>query len=272
MRNQFGVKPRVFLYNRVMDALVRTGHLDLALSVYDDLKEDGLVEESVTFMVLVKGLCKCGRIDEMLEVLGRMRERLCKPDVFAYTALVKILVPAGNLDACLRVWEEMKRDRVVPDVKAYATMIVGLAKGGRVQEGYELFREMKGKGCLVDRVIYGALVEAFVAEGKVELAFDLLKDLGVTNFRANELLCVVSFLLIKFRITIFSLWAVLFPFDLMKKMKGVVQGFSISCFLLFGVCLECLYVLGIVVVGTVLYPSSNLKNDQGGLKEVWILV
>ena len=32
------------------------------------------------------------------------------------------------------------------------------------------------------------------------------------------------------------------------------------------------YVLGIVVVGTVLYPSSNLKNDQGGLKEVWILV
>ena len=62
MRNKFGVKPRVFLYNRVMDALVRTGHLDLALSVYDDLKEDGLVEESVTFMVLVKGLCKCGRI------------------------------------------------------------------------------------------------------------------------------------------------------------------------------------------------------------------
>ncbi|KAL5194519.1 Pentatricopeptide repeat-containing protein [Glycine soja] len=185
MRNKFGVKPRVFLYNRVMDALVRTGHLDLALSVYDDLKEDGLVEESVTFMVLVKGLCKCGRIDEMLEVLGRMRERLCKPDVFAYTALVKILVPAGNLDACLRVWEEMKRDRVEPDVKAYATMIVGLAKGGRVQEGYELFREMKGKGCLVDRVIYGALVEAFVAEGKVELAFDLLKDLVSSGYRAD---------------------------------------------------------------------------------------
>ncbi|KAH1247230.1 Pentatricopeptide repeat-containing protein [Glycine max] len=185
MRNKFGVKPRVFLYNRVMDALVRTGHLDLALSVYDDLKEDGLVEESVTFMVLVKGLCKCGRIDEMLEVLGRMRERLCKPDVFAYTALVKILVPAGNLDACLRVWEEMKRDRVVPDVKAYATMIVGLAKGGRVQEGYELFREMKGKGCLVDRVIYGALVEAFVAEGKVGLAFDLLKDLVSSGYRAD---------------------------------------------------------------------------------------
>ncbi|KAG8363665.1 hypothetical protein BUALT_Bualt19G0046100 [Buddleja alternifolia] len=33
---KFGVKPRVFLYNRIMDALVKTGHLDLAISVYDD--------------------------------------------------------------------------------------------------------------------------------------------------------------------------------------------------------------------------------------------
>ncbi|MCI54545.1 pentatricopeptide repeat-containing protein, partial [Trifolium medium] len=81
-----------------MDALVKTGHLDLALSVYSDFKEDGLVEESVTFMVLIKGLCKAGKIDEMLEVLGRMREKLCKPDVFAYTALVRIMVPEGNLD------------------------------------------------------------------------------------------------------------------------------------------------------------------------------
>ncbi|XP_047174964.1 pentatricopeptide repeat-containing protein At4g20740 [Vigna umbellata] len=185
MRNKFGVKPRVFLYNRVMDALFRTGHLDLGLSVYDDFKEDGLVEESVTFMVLVKGLCKGGRIDEMLEVLGRMRERLCKPDVFAYTALVRILVRSGDLDACLRVWEEMKRDGVVMDPKAYATMIVGLAKGGKVQEGYELFKEMKSKGILVDRVIYGKLVEAFVAAGKVGLAFDLLKDLVSSGYTAD---------------------------------------------------------------------------------------
>ncbi|KAK7271483.1 hypothetical protein RJT34_27430 [Clitoria ternatea] len=185
MRNKFGVKPRVFLYNRVMDALVRTGHLDLALSVYNDFREDGLVEESVTFMVLIKGLCKAGRIDEMLEVLGRMREKLCKPDVFAYTALVRILIPEGNLDGCLRVWEEMKRDGVEPDVMAYATMITGLSKGGRIEEGYELFKEMKNKGHLIDRAIYGSLIESFVAWNKVGLAFDVLKDLVTLGYRAD---------------------------------------------------------------------------------------
>ncbi|KAJ1378588.1 Tetratricopeptide-like helical domain superfamily [Sesbania bispinosa] len=185
MRNKFGVKPRVFLYNRVMDALVRTGHLDLALSVYNDFKEDGLVEERVTFMVLIKGLCKAGRIDEMLEVMGRMREKLCKLDVFAYTALVRILVPEGNLDGCLRVWEEMKRDRVEPDVMAYATIITGLSKGGRVEEGYGLFKEMKSKGHLIDRAIYGSLIESFVAGNKVGVAFDLLKDLVSSGYRAD---------------------------------------------------------------------------------------
>ncbi|CAK8538927.1 unnamed protein product [Lathyrus sativus] len=185
MRNKFDVKPRVFLYNRIMDALVKTGHLDLALSVYSDFREDGLVEESVTFMILIKGLCKAGKIDEMLEVLGRMRNKLCKPDVFAYTALVRIMVPKGNLDGCLRVWEEMKRDTVEPDVMAYGTIIAGLAKGGRVLEGYELFKEMKSKGHLIDRAIYGSLVESFVAENKVGLAFDLLKDLVSSGYRAD---------------------------------------------------------------------------------------
>ncbi|KAE9584842.1 hypothetical protein Lal_00024239 [Lupinus albus] len=182
---KFGVKPRVFLYNRVMDALVKTGHLNLALSVYDDFREDRLVEDTVTFMILIKGLCKAGRIDEMLETLGRMRTKLCKPDVFAYTALVKMLVAEGNLDGCLRVWEEMKIDQVEPDVMAYATIIIGLSKVGRVEEGFELFKEMKKRGHLIDRAIYGSLIDSFVALKKLGSAFDLLKDLLNSGYRAD---------------------------------------------------------------------------------------
>jgi pentatricopeptide repeat protein len=182
---KFGIKPRVFLSNRIIDALVKTGHVDLALSVYEDLRDDGLVEESVTFMILIKGLCKAGRIDEMLEVLGRMRTNLCKPDVFAYTAMVRVLVSQGNLDACLTIWEEMVRDNVEPDVIAYATLVTGLCKGGRVERGYEFFEEMKEKGCLIDRAIYRSLVEAFVADGKIGLACGLLKDLVDSGYRAD---------------------------------------------------------------------------------------
>ncbi|KAM1124377.1 hypothetical protein ACFX2H_039427 [Malus domestica] len=182
---KFGVKPRVFLYNRIMDALAKTGYLDLALSVYDDFRDDGLVEESVTFMILIKGMCKMGRIDEMLQLLERMRANLCKPDVFAYTAMVKVLLSEGNLDGCLRVWEEMKRDRVEADAMAYATLVTGLCKGGRVEKGYELFREMKAKGFLIDRVIYGVLIEGFVADSKVGVACDLLKDLVDSGYRPD---------------------------------------------------------------------------------------
>ena len=77
--------------------------MDLAVLVYDDFRNDGLVEESVTFMVLIKRLCKVGRIDEMLKVLSKMRENLCMSDVFAYLAMVRVLVEAGNLDGCFGV-------------------------------------------------------------------------------------------------------------------------------------------------------------------------
>ncbi|MBA0662805.1 hypothetical protein Goklo_006874 [Gossypium klotzschianum] len=184
MKN-FGIKPRVFLYNRIMDALVKTGYLDLALSVYEDFRGDGLAEESITFMILIKGLCKAGKVDEMLEVLGRMREMFCKPDVFAYTAMIKILVSKGNLDGCLRVWEEMRRDGVEPDIMAYVTLVAGLCKGGRVQRGYELFKEMKKKGILIERVTYGVLIEGFVKDGKLGSACGLLKDLIDSGYRAD---------------------------------------------------------------------------------------
>ncbi|XP_058213937.1 pentatricopeptide repeat-containing protein At4g20740 [Rhododendron vialii] len=182
---KFGVKPRVFLYNRIMDALMKTGHLDLAMLVYDDFRGDELVEESVTFMILAKGLCKGGQIDQVLELLSRMREKLCKPDVFAYTAMVRVLVAEGNLDGCLKVWEEMKKDRVEPDAMAYKTLVLGLCKGKQVEKGYGLFKEMKQKGCLIDRAIYGSLIEAFVADGKVGSACDLLKDLVDSGYRAD---------------------------------------------------------------------------------------
>ncbi|OIT08002.1 PREDICTED: pentatricopeptide repeat-containing protein At4g20740 [Nicotiana attenuata] len=182
---KFGVKPRVFLYNRIMDALVKTNHLDLAMSVYDDFKKDGLVEESMTFMILIKGLCRLGRMDEVFELLGRMRENLCKPDVFAYTAMVKILVAERNLDGCSKVWEEMQQDAVEPDVIAYSTYITGLCKINQVDKGYELFKEMKQKNYLIDRAIYGSLIESFVANGEVGLACDLLKDLMDSGYRAD---------------------------------------------------------------------------------------
>ncbi|GAA0147341.1 hypothetical protein LIER_07065 [Lithospermum erythrorhizon] len=182
---KFGVKPRVFLYNRIMDALVKTNHLDLAMTVYDDFKEEELVEESVTYMTLIKGLCKAGRMSEVFELLAKMRENLCKPDVFAYTAMIKVLTSEGNLDGCLKVWEEMRKDKIEPDAMAYSTLITALCKENRVEKGYEFFKEMKEKNCIIDRAVYGALVEGFVADGKVGSACDLLQDLMDSGYRAD---------------------------------------------------------------------------------------
>ncbi|XP_041994971.1 pentatricopeptide repeat-containing protein At4g20740-like [Salvia splendens] len=182
---KFGVKPRVFLYNRIMDALVKTNHVDLAMSVYNDFKADGLVEENVTYMILCKGLCKAGQMDEVFSLLDKMRKNLSKPDVFAYTAMVKVLISEKNLDGCLMVWEEMLKDRVDPDVMAYTTLVMALCKGNHVDKGYELFKEMKERNYLIDRAVYGTLIEAYVVDERVGLACGLLKDLLESGYRAD---------------------------------------------------------------------------------------
>ncbi|KAK6115383.1 hypothetical protein DH2020_007652 [Rehmannia glutinosa] len=181
---KFGVKPRVFLYNRIMDALVKTNHLDLAMSVYDDFKEDGLVEENVTYMILIKGLCKAGRMDEEEPVQARC---VC---IYSNGEGVGF---RGNLDGCLTVWEEMQKDCVEPDVMAYSTLVMAFCKGNRVGKGYELFKEMKEKHYLIDRGIYGSLIEAYVVDGRVGSACGLLRDLMDSGYRAD--LAIYNFLI-----------------------------------------------------------------------------
>ncbi|KAG6479996.1 pentatricopeptide repeat-containing protein At4g20740-like [Zingiber officinale] len=193
MRGKFGVKPRIYLYNRILDALIATGHLDLALSVYDDLKVDGLKEEAITFMILAKGFCRAGRMNDLFQLLERMRSELCKPDVFAYTALIKVLDSEGNMDGCLRVWEELVKDGVKVDVVAYSTMVSGLSKAGKVEKGYELFLEMKRKGFVIDPAVYGSLVEGLVVEGRVGDGCQLLNDMNNNGYRGD--LCIYNSLI-----------------------------------------------------------------------------
>ncbi|WOL08737.1 pentatricopeptide repeat-containing protein [Canna indica] len=193
MRGKFGIMPRIYLYNRILDSLIRTGHLDLALSVYDDLRADGVKEEAITFTILAKGLCRAGRMDDLFEVLGRMRTHLCRPDVFAYTAMIKVLASEGNMDGCLRVWEELEKDGVEADVMAYSTMVSGLSKAGMVDKGCNLFQEMKRKGFIIDRAVYGSLVDGFVAERRVGDACQLLNDMVDDGYRGD--LCIYNSLI-----------------------------------------------------------------------------
>ncbi|KAG9444989.1 hypothetical protein H6P81_016329 [Aristolochia fimbriata] len=182
---KFGILPRVFLFNRIMDALVKTNHLDLALSVYDDFKKNSLVEESVTYMIIVKGLCKAGRIDEVFEALEKMRSNLCKPDVFAYTAMFRVLIAEGNLVGCLRLWRQMVQDGVKPDVMAYTTLVTALCKENEVDNAFKYFKEMKENGFLIDRAVYAALIDSLVANRRLGQACDLLRDMTVERYRAD---------------------------------------------------------------------------------------
>ncbi|XP_078158495.1 pentatricopeptide repeat (PPR-like) superfamily protein [Carex rostrata] len=186
MRAEFGIKPRVFLYNRLFEALIRKGHVDQALSVYNnEFREDGLKEEAITFTIIVKGLSRVGRVEEVVDMLEQMRSRVCKPDLFAYTAMVKLMADRGNMDGCLRIWDEMKRDGLEIDAMGYATMVSGLCKDGKVEKGCEFFAEMKRKKMLIDRSVYGSLIEGFVGQARVGQACGILQEMMDMGYRAD---------------------------------------------------------------------------------------
>ncbi|KAL0387898.1 UNVERIFIED_CONTAM: Pentatricopeptide repeat-containing protein [Sesamum radiatum] len=166
---KFGVKPRVFLYNRIMDALVKTDHLDLAMSVYDDFKEDGLIEENITYMILIKGLCRAGWMNEALGLLDRMRKNLCKPDVFAYTAM-------GNcVDKGYELFKEMKERKYLIDRNIYGSLIEAYVVDGRVGSACDLLKDLMDSGFRADLAIYNSLIQGLCNAKLVDRAYKLFQ-------------------------------------------------------------------------------------------------
>ncbi|XVF76587.1 hypothetical protein PTKIN_Ptkin13bG0277700 [Pterospermum kingtungense] len=153
-----------------MDALVKTGYIDLALSVYEDFRGDGLVEESITFMILIKGLCKVGRIEEMQEVLERMREKGYKE---------------GRVQKGYELFRGMKKKGILIDRVTYGVLIEGFMKDGKVGSACDLLKDLidsGSRGLEPEFATVNPMLVAFAEARRMDVFCKLLEQMKKLGF------------------------------------------------------------------------------------------
>uniref|UniRef100_A0A7N2MSG5 Pentatricopeptide repeat-containing protein n=1 Tax=Quercus lobata TaxID=97700 RepID=A0A7N2MSG5_QUELO len=167
---KFNVKPWVFLYDRIINALMRNGYVDLVVSVYDDFRNDGLVEKSVTFMVLIKGLCKVERIDEML------KKDKVEPDTMVYTTLVTVLCKCGRVEKGYELFREMKEKRCLIDRAIYGSLVEAFVADGKVGIACGLLKDLVDSGYRVDLGIYNLIIKGLCNTKDIDAAMTLVSN------------------------------------------------------------------------------------------------
>ncbi|KAK3437715.1 hypothetical protein EUGRSUZ_C02463 [Eucalyptus grandis] len=171
---KFGVKPRVFLYNKIIDGLVRTDHLDLALSVYDDFRSDGLVEDSVTYMILIKGFFLCTLQEDLQPDFGTVN-----PILVSYAEMRRM----EDFSKLLMQMEKFGFS-VINDLSSFFSSFVCVEE--RIPIALDVFRDLKVKGyCSVS--IYNILMRALKKSGDVKLVMSLFDEMKNTQIEPDSL-------------------------------------------------------------------------------------
>ncbi|KAM1735557.1 hypothetical protein ACFX15_013447 [Malus domestica] len=168
-----------------MDTYVRIGDLVKSVKVYRRKLKEGISPNSVSYTILINGMCqdgkvaeacgifgqilKCGSVPSIETIEGRLRDAVkvyiqmgvynMKPDLVTYTVLIK-----GKMEDAMLMINTMLEKGPEPNVVAYSCLIDGYFKSENTKGALELLEEML-KSVSPNIVSYSILIDGLCKRG-----------------------------------------------------------------------------------------------------------
>lgn len=164
----------------------RRDDLGEAFRVFEKMsKGENCRPNSVTYSILIHGLCDAGRLEGAFQLKQEMVEKGCQPSTRTYTVLIKAMCDIGMTDKAMNMLDEMVTKACVPNVHTYTILIDRLCREGKIEEANGVFRKMLKDGLCPGIVTFNALINGYCKEGQVVSAFELLSVMEKGSCKPN---------------------------------------------------------------------------------------
>ena len=205
IRKQGLLKKDVVLGTALVDMYSKCGALEKAQEVFDEL----LIRNVVTWNALITGYVRHGLGDEALRCFRRMRdEKVCSPNAMSYASILKACGMVNSLDigqcidADIRKEGLLEKDVVlgtalvdmyskcgalekaqevldqlpVRNVVTWSALIAGYVQNGIGDKALKCFRRMQDSGVRPDAVMYACVLKACGIVGSLEIGEDICTE------------------------------------------------------------------------------------------------
>ncbi|XVF01761.1 hypothetical protein REPUB_Repub04eG0117000 [Reevesia pubescens] len=169
----------------VLQVYCNAGQFDKALSVFKEMFERGWVDEHVS-SILVVAFSKWGEVDKAIELIDRMEEHNMRLNEKTFFVLIHGFVREDRMEKALSLFDKMRKLGFRPSVSLFDVMIGGLCKNNELEKALSLYSEMRELGINPDFGILTKLISSFSKEGVLErLLEECCEDM---NSQAKNLL------------------------------------------------------------------------------------
>ncbi|KAL5700498.1 hypothetical protein ACHQM5_025933 [Ranunculus cassubicifolius] len=158
------IKMETTLWNAILDMYAKCGELDTAAQMFHSSPQN---ERNVTsWNVMISAYGMHGNGKEALHLFEQMCEQGIEPNHITFTSLLSACSHSGLIEEGRKCFQHMEKYYVTPEVKHYACMVDMLGRAGLFNEALDLINKMPSEP---NDGVWGALLLACRIHGNAEL-------------------------------------------------------------------------------------------------------
>ena len=147
------------VYSQVINALEKSGKVDLAAKVFDDMSSRGIVPDVKCFVIMIYACSGPNAMDRAYSLLDLMKKQNLDADESVYVAMIAVCGRNKLWQKALEYFGSISSSGITPDVNSYCAVMLACSKSGQVDEVRRLFGELRSKH-LPTTPVYNILIQA----------------------------------------------------------------------------------------------------------------
>lgn len=178
-------QPDVFTYSTLLKACVEASRFELIDSLYQEMSERMIVQNTVTQNIVLGGYGKAGKFDEMEKVLTDMLgSDTCGPDVWTMNIILGLFCMRGELDMMEKWYEKFRSIGIEPETRTFNILIGAYGRNRMYEKMASVMEYMRKLAFPWTTSTYNNIIEAFADIGdakNMEYAFDQMRAEGIKS-------------------------------------------------------------------------------------------
>ncbi|KAI5678413.1 hypothetical protein M9H77_09363 [Catharanthus roseus] len=171
------VQPNTISFEIVIAGLCRHHKIDEALSLFRDMDRIACQRSVLLYNDIIDYLSNANRLNECYELLIEMKDLGFQPTQFTYNSIFGCLCRRVDVAGALCFIREIRLSGHEPWIKNYTLLIKKLCNDGRVVEACNFLAEMVEEGFLPHTVAYSAVIDGFLKIKEIDRALHLFREI-----------------------------------------------------------------------------------------------
>ncbi|KAG9443533.1 hypothetical protein H6P81_014873 [Aristolochia fimbriata] len=190
MRKSIDGKPRVTVYNILMNGFVQHRKHTSAIMMYDNMRKDQVKPDVCSFNILISSYCRNSMLNLAVDAFKEMqRTKGCHPNVVTFNTLIGGFFRERKFKDGIGIAYEMLDLGCGFSNSTCEILLDGLCREGDVDEAYELFIDLLEKKAVPSDFDCFSLVDALCINEKVERALEILDKLWEKGHNPSVVAC-----------------------------------------------------------------------------------